>query len=84
MRAGMMSQMQGDWYRVGFQSVRAIDVVDRNYSVVAELERGRWYPTVVTLSDGNMVIIGGAQEVGCDLNWVVDCMRPRMNGTPKR
>ena len=35
----------------------------RNYSQVATMSSLRWYPTVMTFPDGNMLILGGNQAV---------------------
>lgn len=48
---------------VGAQSVRIFDPIGQNYSQVAIMQSLRWYPTVMTLPDGSMLIIGGAQAV---------------------
>ena len=45
--------------QVGFLSLRVFDPAHRNYSVVNELPRAKWYPSVVTMADGSVLIIGG-------------------------
>ena len=50
----------------GVQSIRIFDSVTQIYSHVAEMDRGRWYPSVLTMPDGNILIIGGSQQV-CDM-----------------
>ena len=47
----------------GNQAVRVFNPLTRDISVVSKLERGRWYPSVMTLSDGNLLILGGMQQV---------------------
>ena len=39
----------------------------RNYSQVATMSSLRWYPTVMTFPDGNMLILGGNQAVSSAL-----------------
>ena len=58
-----MATMNAPWYTIGYQAIRVVDMQARTYSVVATSPTGRWYPTVATQPDGNMLIVGGAQEV---------------------
>ena len=46
----------------GLQTVRVFDPTNQTYRVVGEMERGRWYPTVNVLADGNLLIVGGMQQ----------------------
>ena len=55
--------MDAPWYTIGYQAVRIINSAAQNYSLVGEVPTGRWYATIMTLPDGNMLILGGAQEV---------------------
>lgn len=48
----------------GIQAVRVFDPVTRKIELVAELDRGRWYASVMTMADGNLLILGGLQQVG--------------------
>lgn len=47
----------------GLQTVRLFDPATQTYQVVGEMERGRWYPTVNVLADGDLLIVGGMQQV---------------------
>ncbi|KAL3145060.1 hypothetical protein ABBQ32_003546 [Trebouxia sp. C0010 RCD-2024] len=58
---GMMVGINAPYYTVGYQAVRLVDGVQQNYSMVNEFPTGRWYPSVMTLSNGNMLVVGGAQ-----------------------
>ena len=57
----------------GIQAVRVFDPVTRKIELVAELDRGRWYASVMTMADGNLLILGGVQQVYdpglCYLTW---------------
>lgn len=64
------SQLAGDnlnlnppFLTMGFTSIRVFDPVGRNYSVVTDMGQGRWYASVVTMADGNLLILGGIQQV---------------------
>lgn len=61
--AGMMVGMDAPYYQVGFQAVRVVDGIHQNYSLVNQFPTGRWYPTLTTLPDGNILVVGGAQIV---------------------
>lgn len=63
LRTGMMVGINAPYYTVGYQAVRLVDGVQQNYSMVNEFPTGRWYPSVMTLSNGNMLVVGGAQIV---------------------
>lgn len=45
----------------GLTSVRVIDPFQASYALGPELPSNRWYPSLVTLADGNILIMGGAQ-----------------------
>lgn len=49
----------------GIQAVRVFDPLTRKIELVAELDRGRWYASVMTMADGNLLVLGGVQQVGC-------------------
>ena len=67
--AGIIVTPLAPTYTWGAQSVRIFDSDHRNYSQVATMSSLRWYPTVMTFADGNMLILGGNQAVspGCIL-----------------
>lgn len=46
----------------GLQTVRVFDPANQTYRVVGEMERGRWYPSVTVLANGNLLIVGGMQQ----------------------
>ena len=46
----------------GLQTVRVFDPVTQTYEVVGEMERGRWYPSVNVLANGDLLIVGGMQQ----------------------
>ena len=47
----------------GIQAVRVFDPLTRKIELVAELDRGRWYASVMTMADGNLLVLGGVQQV---------------------
>ena len=49
----------------GVQVIRLFNPSTQNYSVIAEMDRGRWYPTIMSLPDGNLLVVGGMQQVYC-------------------
>ena len=58
-----MVGINAPYYTIGYQAIRLVDSLHRNYSLVNEMPTGRWYPSTVTLPDGNVLIVGGAQIV---------------------
>lgn len=40
------------------------DPATRQLETVAWLQRARWYASVATLADGNLLVVGGMQQVG--------------------
>lgn len=74
--AGSLINLNGDFLTVGFQAIRGFDPVAKKYSVVGKLDRARFDPTLVTLGDGNVLVLGGTQQVlplrcllnVCDIN----------------
>lgn len=52
-----------DFLTNGLQTIRIFDPFMETYQVVAEMERGRWYPSINVLADGNVLIVGGMQQV---------------------
>ena len=49
----------------GNQVIRLFNPSTQNYSVIAEMDRGRWYPTIMSMADGNLLVLGGMQQVRC-------------------
>lgn len=60
---GDIINLNGDFLAVGFQAVRVFDPANQTITTVGYLDRGRWYPTVMTLADGNILVVGGVQMV---------------------
>ena len=63
MAAGDIINMNGDFLKAGFQAVRVMDPTNQTITTVGYTDRGRWYPTVMTLADGNILVVGGVQMV---------------------
>ncbi|KAK9861867.1 hypothetical protein WJX84_011613, partial [Apatococcus fuscideae] len=63
---GMMVGINAPYYTIGYQAVRRVDATQPSYSLVNQFPTGRWYPGIMTLPDGNVLIVGGAQieEIG--------------------
>lgn len=59
----MMVGINAPYYTIGYQAVRLVDGINQSYSLVNEMPTGRWYPSLVTLPDGEIAIVGGAQIV---------------------
>ena len=47
----------------GIQTIRLFDPDSQTYQVVNTMDRGRWYPSVTVMADGNLLIVGGLQQV---------------------
>lgn len=47
----------------GLYAIRQYDHITQSYKVVANMDRGRWYPSVMIMADGNMLIAAGMQGV---------------------
>ncbi len=45
----------------GFFSIRIFNPFGPSYSLGPNMPTGRWYPTLATLPNGNILIMGGAQ-----------------------
>lgn len=45
----------------GLKSLRLIDPFEASYTLGPGLPSSRWYPSLLTLADGNILIMGGAQ-----------------------
>ena len=45
----------------GFFSIRIFNPFGPSYSLGPNMPTGRWYPTLATLPDGTILIVGGAQ-----------------------
>lgn len=60
-----MVGINAPYYTIGYQAVRRVNGIQRSYSLVNEFPTGRWYPGIMTLPNGNILIVGGAQIVSC-------------------
>jgi fibronectin type 3 domain-containing protein len=63
----------GEWK--GLNSTYEVDWNSDSLVWVASMAHGRWYPTLVTLSDGNVMIINGLDEYGTP-NRLVEIYNP--------
>ena len=61
--AGDNLNLNPPFLTIGTQAIRIFNPATQNYSVVAEMDRGRWYPTIMSMADGNLLILGGMQQV---------------------
>ena len=52
----------GKWH--GLNSTYEVDTQSENLIWVSSMTHGRWYPTLVTLSDGKVVVTNGLDEFG--------------------
>lgn len=59
---GDMLQLNPPFLEVGYRTLRIFDPNTQQYRVVGEMERGRWYPSVMVMADGNLLILGGMQQ----------------------
>jgi hypothetical protein len=59
----------GKWH--GLSSAYELDWSSGSLTEVASMRHGRWYPTCVTLPDGNVMVTGGYDEYG-DHNRIVE------------
>ena len=67
--AGMMVGINAPYYTIGYQAVRRVDATQPSYSLVNQFTTGRWYPGIMTLPDGNVLVVGGAQIVSHWPSW---------------
>jgi fibronectin type 3 domain-containing protein len=63
----------GTWY--GLNSTHEVDAQSENLIFTASMAHGRWYPTLVTLPDGNAVVFNGLDEYG-SFNLLVEIYDP--------
>ena len=55
----------------GFFSIRIFNPFGPSYSLGPNMPTGRWYPTLATLADGTILIMGGSQVSGLMLRTAV-------------
>jgi hypothetical protein len=59
----------GKWH--GLNSAYELDWSNNSLTKVSSMKHGRWYPTCVTMADGNVMVTGGYDEYG-DHNRLVE------------
>ena len=64
----------------GTKTVYAFNFVTETYEKLSDMAVGRWYPSVVTMSDGRQLITAGYDVTGKKTN-VVEVFDPRTNVT---
>ena len=52
----------GNWH--GLNAAYEVDSQSENLIRVSSMAHGRWYPTLITLSDGKVVVANGLDEFG--------------------
>ena len=55
--------LNGDFLQSGAQAIRVVDPTNLNYTLIGQLDRTRVGVTLTTLGDGNILIMGGNQQV---------------------
>ena len=55
--------LNGDFLQSGAQAIRIVDPTNLNYTLIGQLDRTRVGVTLTTLGDGNILIMGGNQQV---------------------
>lgn len=66
----------------GTRTVYAFNFVTESYEKLADMAVGRWYPSVVTMSDGRQLITSGYDVNGAKTN-VVEIFDPKTNVTTR-
>src|SRR3954470_17935607 len=66
----------------GTKTVYAFNFVTETYDKLADMAVGRWYPSVVTMSDGRQLITSGYDVTGAITN-VVEVFDPKTNVTTR-
>ncbi|KAL0048241.1 hypothetical protein WJX82_010870 [Trebouxia sp. C0006] len=59
---GDASQLFAPFFSNGLQSVRIVDPVAQTSTLVATMQNGRYYPTILTMPSGMLLIVGGYQQ----------------------
>ena len=70
----------GKWH--GLNSTYEVDTQSENLIWVSSMTHGRWYPTLVTLSDGKVVVTNGLDEFG-SFNRLIEVYDPASKSGPK-
>jgi hypothetical protein len=66
----------------GTRTVYVFNFVTESYQKLPDMAVGRWYPSVVTMSDGRQLITAGFDEAGTKTS-VVEMFDPRTNSTSR-
>ncbi|KAA6418817.1 MAG: hypothetical protein FRX49_11174 [Trebouxia sp. A1-2] len=59
---GDASQLFAPFFSNGLQAVRIIDPVAQTSTLVATMQNSRYYPTILTMPSGMLLIVGGYQQ----------------------
>ncbi|HSE37191.1 MAG TPA: galactose oxidase-like domain-containing protein, partial [Blastocatellia bacterium] len=75
---GAMSSPHGR----GIRDVCVFDPIARAWTKIGDMQHGRWYPTLVTLPDGRLVVFSGRTEDGGPglINSTVELLSPPFTG----
>lgn len=52
----------------GMDALRIVDPITQKYSLIGHMPQARWYATPAVLPDGNVLIVGGYQQVSIVLS----------------
>ena len=61
--AGDPLNLNGNFLTNGIQAIRLFDLETQTYRMVNTVSRGRWYPSVTVMADGNLLVVGDMQQV---------------------
>lgn len=65
------------WSGEGIPVVLTFDPATETWTVAPPMRHGRWYPSIVTMADGNALVIGGHEEGGKNIpNPDLEVIRP--------
>ncbi len=66
----------------GIRDVCVFDPGSRTWTKIGDMQHGRWYPTLVTLPDGRLVVFSGREEAGGPeyINSTVELLSPPFVG----